>query len=178
MSRSETKIWEESIIDAQERLREPGTWYPFAGIISVALVLILIGHLFPGLNPRKNNLADVIAFSAPKEHEGHIWIGVFPEADRIVAVTSDHRKFSWPRGHATSSDTAVFREYLKERVAKEIVNTGRSMELNYVKASAVLAVDQRLTFNHIKPLLLALAEAKIAKYGFETKLIHKGRDAT
>jgi hypothetical protein len=35
----------------------------------------------------------------------------------------------------------------------------------------VLAVDQKLKYIHLRPVIYALAEARIAKYGFETRML-------
>jgi hypothetical protein len=45
------------------------------------------------------------------------------------------------------------------------------MESNLTRTTAVLAVDQKLKFNHLRPVIYALAEARISKYGFETRMI-------
>ena len=63
-------------------------------------------------------------------------------------------------------------KYLKTRVHKEILATGMSMEANLIRIKAVLAVDETLSYAHIRPVIYALGEARISKYGFETRLLN------
>ena len=163
------QAWEEILLSYQERFRAPYYWYPYPALISVLLVFILSGHILPGLNPRLGSIANIIELKAKKEKEGSIWIGLFPYKDRVIIKTSDNKTFSFSQNIASKEEIKDFIVYLKDRVRKESVATGLSLKSSLTKTSAVLAIDRNLNYHHIRPLLTALAEAKIAKYGFETQ---------
>jgi hypothetical protein len=40
--------------------------------------------------------------------------------------------------------------------------------------TALIAADRHLTYAHLKPIILVLAEIGIRNYAFETKLTHVG----
>jgi hypothetical protein len=163
-----TIFWENSLQRTRDRLGEPLTWYPYPAMISFGLVMVLVGQLIPGLNPRRGSRADVIELSAPRSNDGMIWIGVFSENDRIVVTTSDRKRFSWPVAH-TLEDLLPFSNYLRSRVRKESRAAGLANHTTFDRTSVVISVDQRLKYIHISPILIVLAQNGVAKYGFETR---------
>lgn len=78
-------------------------------------------------------------------------------------MTYDRRRFSWPIASQDMTKLQPFIEYLKERVRKEAYSTATKLECNLVRTTAVLAVDQMLQYVHLRPMIYALAEARIAK---------------
>ena len=165
------KNWKIFLQEMQERLRTPVNFYPYPALISFLLVIVLGGHLLPDLNPRLGSKVDVIRFKTTVQHDGGIWIGIFIENEEIHLVTSDRRKFSWPVDTFSRSNLTEFIKYLRERTKKESLATAIKLETNVTKTRAVLAVDQDLKFIHIRPVLHALAAAKITRYGFETQIL-------
>lgn len=176
MNESTMKRWEETILRYQERLRLPYYWYPYPALISVALVYILSGHILPGINPRLGSMANVLSFKAKRQNEGSIWIGAYPDKGQIVIQTGDRHNFRWPLNTRSEKDISAFILYLKERVKKESVATGLSLQTSLTKISAVLAIDQRLNYGQIQPIITALAQAKISRYGFETQTIKRSNN--
>jgi len=167
------KPWVLAILNMKERLNEPLYWYPFPAMIGFALVLILGGHLLTDLNPRLGARVDVIPFEATRHEDGGIWLGIYQKNQRIHVVTADRRKFSWPIEANVAQDIEPLITYLKKRVQKEVYGTALKMEPNLTKTTAVIAVDQHLRYGHLRPIIYALAEARISRYGFETRIIHK-----
>ncbi len=155
----------------KERLHEPILWFPFPALIAFGLVIILRGHLLTGLNPRLGARVDVVQYKAPLLQDGGIWLGVYQEADQVVVVTSDRQRFKWSLTSQDMRELKPLVRYLESRVRKEAYSTAIKMESNLTRTTAVLAVDQKLKFNHLRPVIYALAEARISKYGFETRMI-------
>lgn len=158
-------------IDAlMDRVREPLRWFPYPALIPFALALVFTAHLLPGLNPRLGSKADVLHYMAPAQPEGAIWIGIFPEGNNIVAVTADRRRFSWPMTSEGNDQLEPFIRYLQQTVADNSISSAIAGEANAIKFTAVLAVDDQLDYRHVRPVISALAAAKISQYGFETLL--------
>ena len=162
--------WQIAVINKISRLKQGHSWTLVPAFISLSFVTILIGHLLPSVNPRLGNMAKTIPFSATVQQDGSMWISIFPLKEDIVVITSDRKKFIWPKQKAPQEALLPFQEYLKEKVQHESLATGLSMQANLTRTSVVLAVDQRLKYAHILPIIYALARAGISRYGFETNL--------
>lgn len=182
------KIWVERIESLQERLKQPLGWYPYSFFISFGLVAIFTGQVVTKLNPRLGHPVQLMTFDAPEEREGSIWLSVSfqdeMDGGKIVVTTSERKVFTW--NNMNRGSEAVFHDpgylelitYLKNRVKEEITSVGLSMRYLPEKTLVVLAVDQRLQYKHIRPLLYAFGEAQKNRYAFETHLplkdqIHK-----
>lgn len=163
--------WVEALLGLKERLQEPILWFPFPALIAFGLVIILRGHLLTGLNPRLGARVDVIQYDAKNLPDGGIWLGIFQDGKQVLVVTSDRRRFSWPIDSQDLKDIAPLVSYLKNQVKKESYSTAIKLESNLTRTTAVLAVDQKLKYIHLRPVIYALAEARIAKYGFETRIL-------
>ncbi|WP_141736664.1 hypothetical protein [Oligoflexus tunisiensis] len=163
--------WIQALMGLKERLQEPILWFPFPALIAFGLVIILRGHLLTGLNPRLGARVDVIQYDAKNLPDGGIWLGVFQDGKQVLVVTSDRRRFSWPIDSQNMKDIDPLVTYLKGRVKKEAYSTAIKLESNQTRTTAVLAVDQKLKYIHLRPVIYALAEARIAKYGFETRVL-------
>lgn len=164
--------WVIALSKLKERLEEPVQWYPFPAMIGFMLVLILGGHLLPGLNPRLGARVEVVPMKAPRHADGEIWLGVYQEKDRVIVVTSDRQKFSWSAKDLDRSATRPLVKYLISKTKSEAFSMGLKLESSLVKTTAVIAVDQRLKYLQLKPIIFALSEAKITRYGFETRIIN------
>ncbi len=163
--------WVEALLGLKERLQEPVLWFPFPALIAFGLVIILRGHLLTGLNPRLGARVDVIQYDAKNLPDGGIWLGVFQDGKDVIVVTSDRRRFRWPIDSKDMKDIDPLVTYLQNRVKKEAYSTAIKLESNLTRTTAVLAVDQKLKYIHLRPVIYALAEARIAKYGFETRVL-------
>jgi hypothetical protein len=169
---SKHQSWVEALMALKERLQEPVLWFPFPALIAFGLVIILRGHLLTGLNPRLGARVDVIQYNAKNLPDGGIWLGIFQDATHVQVVTSDRRKFSWPIHSQDLKDLDPLIKYLQGRVKKESYSTAIKIESNLTRTTAVLAVDQKLKYIHLRPVIYALAEARIANYGFETRMLN------
>lgn len=154
----------------RERLIKTSFWFPAPALISFALALILSGQLLPNLNPRLGSRANILNFQAEREKEGAIWLGIYPLNNHLILTTSDKKVFKLPLVIKDSNELREFREYLLDLLNKETVKLALNLDPNPIRLTAVLAVDEKLNFAHIRPLIYLLASVGISKYGFETKL--------
>lgn len=157
-----------AITAAQDRLREPLWWIPFPALIGLGLVIVLLTHVALNTNSRMGNPADILAFPAAPHPESAIWLSVTPIGDDIVVTTSDRQVFRWRQDVRTVADIKPLVDYLRQMVRTEIEGAALMNTMSAGKSRAVIAADQKLKYLHIRPIIYALAEAGIARYGFET----------
>ena len=169
--KSDKHRYEDTIQRTKERLEEAVKWYPFPAMIGFMLVMILSGHLLVDLNPRLGAKVDVIPLGDERYPDGGIWLGVYEERDRIHVVTTDRSHFSWAKSGADDSSINQLIQYLKVQALKEAEASILKMQVNRISSAAVIAVDQRLKYSHIQPVIHALGQANISSYGFETRII-------
>ncbi|MBC7661741.1 MAG: hypothetical protein H7249_18765 [Chitinophagaceae bacterium] len=164
-------LWLDLIRRTRERLSEPLLWFPFPALIAFGLVIVLRGQLLSGFNHRLGTQADVVHLMATPLDNTGIWISVYQDKDQLVVVTDDHSRFSWPLGTRDMKDLKPFIAYLNKRTEATAFKTTLALETEKNRTRAVLAVDQKLKYIHIRPILFALVEAKISNYGFETRMV-------
>ncbi len=90
--------------------------------------------------------------------------------NKLLIITDDHQRFTIPVLAPDLDAMRPFIKYLDERVREIAFKTTLDMEVDRDRIRAVLAIDQKLKYFHVRPLLYALAEAKISHYGFETRM--------
>ncbi len=169
-------IWSDMLQRMRERLSDPILWFPFPALIGFGLVIILRGQLLSGFNHRLGTQADVVQLEAKPLQNSGIWLSVYQKGDRIVVVTDDHDRFEWPLGVQDVATMKPLLSYLQKRSREEAFKSTLSMETEADRVRAVLSVDQKLKYIHVRPILFALAKAKIANYGFETRIVHDTKE--
>ena len=162
-------FWETAIDNLQERLKTIDDWYPLPALIGFGLVAIFSSYLLPGLNPRLGSPSRVMELPARPQVTGSIWLGLYVKDGKFNVVTDDRKRFGWDLSDVNQLQIEDLTRYLKGRVKKQIMNAGRTLSANTVQTTAVLAVDVELKYIHVRPVLHALAQARISHYGFETK---------
>lgn len=153
-----------------ERLSDRFSLFPYPALISFALVLWLTGFILPKINPRTGQIASSVQLNASEQTEGMIWFAVKIIDNETVVQTHDNRIFRWSRTSLTREDLKPFRQYLKEQVRKRIFLSALAKNARLAEITAVISADQNLRYIHLKPIINALAEAKITRYGFETRI--------
>ena len=167
-----SSVWQDQLQRMRERLIEPVLWFPFPALIGFGLVIILRGQLLTGFNHRVGTRADVVNLQASPLTTPGIWLSIYQEDEKLILVTDDHQRFSLPLAARDLTDMKPLIQYLKGRSADEAFKATLSLEADSARIRAVLAVDQKLKYIHIRPILFALAEARISNYGFETRIVH------
>jgi hypothetical protein len=121
--------------------------------------------------PRIRSTSTPFEYPADPVKEHSIWLSIGIQGDLIAIRTSDSRFFSWSANGPSADEFKNFQNYLRQRAAEHLQDTVRRGKVNTQTNEAALAVDQGLTFHHIRPVIYALASAGFSKYGFETRLI-------
>ena len=140
-------------------------------------MLVLLGttEVMLGINPRLGHNADVIRLDAPSYVDTPIWLSISATSNELTISTADRNVFRLPLQKASDfshpESTKSLVDYLKHKVASEIEASAIAKDPRGHRLMAVLAVDQRLTYKHIRPVLYALSAAHITEYGFETELV-------
>ncbi len=166
------QVWVTILQRTRERLTEPLLWFPFPALIAFGLVIVLRGQLLTGFNYRLGTRADVVHYNAETLSAPGIWISIYQDHDNLVLVTDDHNRFEWPLGAKDMKALKPFINYLRKRTEEAAFKMSLALEVEKNRTRAVLAVDQKLKYIHIRPILFALAEAKISNYGFETRVVN------
>lgn len=162
-----------SVVATRRRnIRDDAMWVPIPALIAIGLALILSGHLIPGLNPRLGNMAQIPALQGPSQLDSTIWLSVFPRNDRIYVTTADRRSFTYPVG-GDSLELKELTQYLHKRTRNLALSSNLAMELSPYHAVVNLAVDKRIAYGDFRPIIYALAAAKISNYSFETLSIDR-----
>lgn len=161
---------EKTLLAIRERLQEFSLWYPFPALIVFFIFFVVTSQMALNLNPRLGQRAEILTFPADAEKEGSIWLSVSIINNEVVLTTDEKKVFTWPAAVESKAEITPFVQYLKKRASRALFDSGLANEAQPTKLKVVFAVDQRLKFLHMRPLLYALAEAQITDYAFETDL--------
>lgn len=167
-----TPAWIKAITDFKERLTAPLFWYPYPALIAFSLVTILNGQLLTYLNPRLGTSVEVIPLKAQRLILGDIWLGIKLNGEVLEIVTTDRRMFKWKNKSLERSDMRELINYLKQKTRQQAQSAGLKMKAMESDIRAIIAIDKNVSYAHLSPVLYALAEAKISKYGFESRIIN------
>ncbi|MEZ4744125.1 MAG: hypothetical protein R3B45_17030 [Bdellovibrionota bacterium] len=152
-----------------DRLTSHPSWFPYPAFIGFGLAIMLIGDVFFGLNPRVGNPAEAMYFNAKELQEGGIWISTLVKDNNIIVTTEDHKVFNIPLGSRDSNSIEDLTNYFKDQTLDRFLSVGLAKKTSLIESMVIISADQRLQYGHIKPVLLAIANAGISRYGFETK---------
>lgn len=164
-------LWSDRVRSLKERLQKPLMWFPFPALIAFGLVIVLRGHLFSGFNHRLGTEASVIELNSEPLRSPGIWMSITQSGNDILIVMDDHQQFRVPLATPNIEALNPLIKRLKERARTNAFKTSLDLTVDIDRIRVVLAVDQKLKFIHLRPILYALAEAKISNYGFETRII-------
>lgn len=171
-----------SVSESKERLKDRlrttiAIYVPLTAMISTTICLVLSGHLLPAVNPRLGNPAEVMELSSDGK-PGDIFLSISADGGQLVAFDSNRRTARWPIGSRTLADVQSFSELLQRNVRDGLLTSSLSNRSVASQTRVILSVDQHLRYFHIKPILYALAEARICSYTFEVKHPEKDHIAT
>jgi hypothetical protein len=137
--------------------------------IGLGLNLIIASFFLPSINPRLGNPSVPFEFDGEPMEDSHIWFSITPIDNELVITTYDRKVFRWPLVVKNHSEIQNFIDYLKTATNTQITNATLSMDTNPNNFAVIISADQKLKFIHIRPILYALAEARISKYAFEVR---------
>lgn len=155
----------------KDRLSEE---HPFkAALLIVPFLAVTVLTIFTSLE----TATKLYGVAQPLEHpsapsaDQDVWLSVAAKDERIVVTTVTGDMFSWPIGGPSSKDLDGLNTYLKTRAEDLVKASVLRGQIHDKQNSVGLAVDQRLTYHHVRPIIYALADAGFSKYGFETRIV-------
>ncbi len=147
-------------------------------VMAFAVVMIGLGcavKAFEAANPRLSYPASPLALEAESDDAGRgIWFSMSALGENIHVTTDEKKTFEWPLDPEEALESKgyrEFREFLDARRKRIVEDMVLSMDRDSIEAKArtIVALDETLTYAHFKPVMLALANAGIRSYGFETR---------
>lgn len=147
-------------------------------VATFAVVLVGLGcaiKAFDAANPRLSQAAHPVVLEGSEEGSmGGIWLSMSANGENIMVTTDDKQAFEWPLDPEEGLDSEgyeQFTDFLRDRRKKVVEDLVLSMDRRDIESGtrAVISVDERLTYAHFKPVMLAMANAGIRSYGFETR---------
>lgn len=162
--------------DVRLRLREQnpqGVVYIF-----IPFFLVIILSLYSGFetSDRIKSHIEPFQYSSDKTRDHRLWMSLGLHDDSIVLVLPTGKLFRWPASGPSDDDYVALEAYMKNLAQTHLKTTILQGRFGPETNTAAIAVDQRLTVHHVRPLLYALAASGISKYGFETKLPRQEND--
>jgi hypothetical protein len=157
-----------------ERLAKNVAIFPFIGFIAFQMVLLLTAYILNGSNHRAGNPSNPIDYQAEPFPDVPLWFSVTPVGHDIVVTTPQRRVYRWPQSTNTLKPLKEFVEDLRSMVEIEVRSIALKNDASLARPTAVISADQHLTYAHLKPIVLALAEVGIRDYALETRLTHVG----
>lgn len=145
----------------------------FIPFFSVALLTFFVG--FESSFRTKNRIEPFVHESAPTADHA-LWLSVSISENTIIVNTATGETFRWPVEGPSQRDYDVFEKYMTIWAKRHLQNVVRSGQITGDTNLAAIAIDQKLTYHHVRPVIYALAAAGISKYGFETRLPQKQED--
>ena len=144
---------------------------PFVAFSGVGFVILLGLYTALSVNPRIQSIGKPVELSGPEAGDARLWIGVAARNEMVVIKGNDGRVFTWPLKGPSAQELSQFEKYLHERVHDIIVDGTLADRLEKSTIQAVISVDEKLNFHHVRPVLYALASARITHYAFEGRIV-------
>jgi len=156
---------------AASRLDETYDWFPMPALISFVLATILVGKGLPGLNPRVGFRSQAITYSSERQQEGSLLLSLRPQGEKLIISSSDGRSFQIPLSNPSEESLADLKRYLRKSASQTVISSVISNRSHKDQQTVVLIADERLRYDHVRGVLVALAKAGVTNYGFETMML-------
>ncbi|MDD9950326.1 MAG: hypothetical protein OXT67_02050 [Zetaproteobacteria bacterium] len=153
-----------------EELRTPRHWLPHLCFLSFGLVLLFIGHILLGLNPRIGNPAIVLPLKAEHIEDGPLWLSVSLHQESLVVTTAERNIMRFPALIQSQEELTPLKNYIRRHLVGQILSAGLTKKVRKKELFVLIAVDQKAKYVHLRPVLQLLAELGISQYGFETQI--------
>jgi hypothetical protein len=160
-----------ALLRQEERLRRFDPISMATAIIPFLGVIVL--SLYTGLetSTRLHANGKPMEYPATKVNDRAIWLSISAKDGKILVTTAGQESFSWSELGPSNKDLKPLQSYLEARARDQVMSTVRIGQITNQSHTAVLAVDQTLTFFHLRPIIYALSQAGFSRYGFETRLV-------
>ena len=146
---------------------------PFQALpLFIPFLAVVVLSLFTSLelNRKLFSNARPVEGAGTLAEEKEVWLSVGIRNNMVVVATPEGESFSWPISGPNKGELALLESYLSQRARKLVADSVRRGLLDRHQNVAALSVDQSLTYQHVRPIIYALAGAGFSRYGFETRL--------
>lgn len=154
---------------SQERLGRAGTWWPYPSLITFGLCALLVAQIFPSVNSSLSRQANPILLNAEDASLQNILVNVYADGDSVCVQLDNSKTVTFRYDEQLEEDTLRIKELIHGRVAQQIKSAALKRTSYRNEFTALLVVDQKLDFRHVRPVINALAYAGITDYGFQTR---------
>lgn len=159
---------QEAFETTRARIRQPLQWFPLPALVVTGLAMVIGGHLLLELNPRVGVATEIFSFPADEGANPAIYITMRPDDESLIVTLNNQEEFRMPLKEVNAESLAGLNEQLKDQVQKRSIESGRAGLLDDQVSNVTLAVDQRLAYYHVRPIINSLAAVGVTEYGFET----------
>lgn len=147
-------------------------WFVLYSLIPFLMSIVIFGYIIPNINFKIGipiNMLEINEYSNTTQttkFPTSIWIGVKIINQDVLIVTDERKIFKW-KYDTENPNMSEFIKYLQKRTKFKLF-TQVLLHTNDTEPIRVgIACDENIRFFHIKPIILALAEAGISDYYFE-----------
>ena len=162
---------EDSFSRLTTRLEMGFTASPFYAFAAIGFIVLLSIFTSLEINPRVQSIGKPIEFTGQESADAKLWISIAPQGEKIVLKGNDGRSFSWSLNGPSPIQRQDFEVYLRSRVHEIIQDSMLSDRMDSSTVRAVISLDEKLNFNHLRPIIYALASARITHYAFEGRIV-------
>ena len=164
-------------IEIKELVLLESPWFVLCSLVPFLVSIVILGYIIPSINFKIGIPINMLEIN---EHYNtqttkfttSIWIGIKIINQDVSVVTDERKIFKW-KYDTENPDMSELIQYLQRR-AKFKLFTQVLLHTNDTEPIRVgIACDENTRFFHIRPIILALAEAGISDYYFEiqTKIL-------
>ena len=163
--------WEESIDRHKERLGTPVCWYAVPFLLSAALVLIVTFHIETSTKVHLGAQSKILNLSAEKAPNTGVWLSVLKKDGKLHIRSNSSEKIIFDPSASGEESILPIVDFLNHEVQMQALSAVITRATFKEAATVLISADTSLSYGDFKPLLHALAKAKVRHYGFETKRV-------
>lgn len=152
----------------RKRLQTAPVWAALPPLISAVLIILNIDVL-SSLNPRHGQRAILSELPAEDPPGGGIRLTIHSDDEKVFIRTGTRQQFVYAKDDVLAGHVPELDAFLLDRTKDLARNAMLSLEYDPRFSYVTLAVDERLSYGLVKPIIRALAKAKLTKYGFEIR---------
>ncbi|MCX6119378.1 MAG: hypothetical protein NT027_17705 [Proteobacteria bacterium] len=158
----------------RQRIHGSNTFPITTLFIPVGFISLLMIFVALETNKRIKSLATPLILSGEPTTSPAMWFSIAPHEKGLAISSSDGAHFfieSQSQNGAPQNQFKEFEEHLRSRTKQVLGDVVLANRMDSNSAFVVLSVDESLTYAHVRPVIYALANAGISKYGFEGRVL-------
>ena len=136
-------------------------------VLSLVLTIIMCSMLSAS-NQQLGIRAQLMSHDSKEQAPSAITISVYIRGDSLVVATPDGPIQRHPLSTLKDNRFESLAHYLQERSLALITSQALKASAYIPKQFFTLALDEKLTYGHVRGILSCFANAQINNYGFET----------